>query len=87
MKVVVFERDDNAVLVVPYDLYGQLPGDLGGTLRQLGMGVLDLRCLTDGFVTELGLNGYCIASNEDAEEVLRCISRWKDPEPVLVIEK
>ncbi|HEY4583115.1 MAG TPA: hypothetical protein VIG88_09655 [Lysobacter sp.] len=55
-------------------------------LTLIGTGVLDLTCLSDEFVLSLGMAGYCLASNEDADEVLRCVHRWRDPETSVVIE-
>lgn len=86
MQVMVFERDDRAIVVLPTELYGQLPPSFGGTLKEVGTGILDLTCLSDDFVLSLGLAGYCVASDADAEEVLRCVRRWKNPEVALVID-
>jgi len=85
MRVIVFERDDRALVVLPYDLYGQLPHTFGGPLVEIGTGELDLQCLSDDLVLSLGMKGYCQVNDEDAEEILRCIRRWKNPEPATVI--
>lgn len=82
----VFERDDRAIVVLPSDLHGHLPATFGGALTLIGTGVLDLTCLSDELVLSLGMAGYCIASDEDADEVLRCVRRWRDPEAAMVIE-
>ena len=83
MRVIVFERADRALVVLPYDLYGQLPADFEGPLVELGTGDLDLACLSDDLVLALGMKGYCQVGDDDAEEILRCIRRWKAPESAL----
>ena len=87
MRVMVFERDDRALVVLPYDLYGHLPDTFGGLLVEIGTGELDLTCLSDDLVLNLGMKGYCQVGDDDAEEILRCIRRWKNPEPATVISE
>ena len=79
MRVKVFTRDDGATVVLPVDLHGSFPPHYHGELVELGDAELDMGCLSSEFVLALGLRGYCIARDADAESVLACISEWIAP--------
>lgn len=78
MRIKVFERSDGATIVLPLDLHGAFPLEHHGALVEIGDAELDLGCLSPRFVEQLGMRGYCVASDADAEHVLGCITRWKD---------
>jgi len=79
MRVKVFTRADGATVVLPLDLHGSFPPDYHGELSELGDAELDLACLSGEFLLALGLRGYCVARDADAEAVLACISNWLEP--------
>ena len=79
MRVKVFNREDGATVVLPIDLHGSFPPEFHGRLTELGDAVLDVSCLSDGFVLALGLQGYCVAHATDAQAVLDCIEEWQRP--------
>lgn len=79
MRVKVFNRADGATVVLPLDLHGSFPPDYHGRLMELGDAELDVSCLSDEFVLALGLNGYCVARDADAQAVLACIENWIKP--------
>lgn len=79
MRVKVFNRDDGATVVLPLDLHGTFPPRYHGELLELGDAELDMDCLSPDFVLALGLRGYCVASDADAEAVLACVTAWVAP--------
>lgn len=79
MRVKVFTREDGATVVLPIDLQGSFPPDYHGRLSELGDAELDMTCLSAEFVLALGLRGYCVAKDADAEAVLACVSDWITP--------
>lgn len=79
MRVKVFNREDDAVVVLPLDLHGSFPPEYHGQLAEVGDAELDLSCLSPEFVLALGLKGYCVAPACDRDAVLACISDWKAP--------
>lgn len=79
MRVKVFTREDKATVVLPVHLHGSFPPEYHGHLTELGDAELDMACLSPEFVLALGLHGYCVAENGDADAVLACITDWVDP--------
>lgn len=79
MRVKVFNREDGATVVLPLELHASALPEFGGRLQELGDAVLDVACLSDGFVLALGLRGYCVAHGADAQAVLDCIAEWSKP--------
>lgn len=79
MRVKVFNREDGATVVLPIDLHGTFPPEYHGRLSELGDAELDLECLSPEFVLSLGMKGYCVARDADAEAVLACITGWLAP--------
>ena len=75
----MFNRQDDAIVVLPLDLHGTFPSEHHGRLDELGDAELDLSCLSPEFVLALGLRGYCVAPAADRDAVLDCISGWKQP--------